>query len=235
MSISARLLASGALVGLLTGCAAGPAGLAMTGASMLASALTGGAGGAGGAGPRRLTIDPNKALSEQLAQVQRGASPACRAILAKMEAGGGAAGTPAELPVQPAGGEAPPPTAETPEAAPGESQEKGSGQATSEGRRPASADPTAGAPLDASGPDCAVRPLCLAGAEAPIPMTVCTRRTAERRRLAHLSPAPMTLPEDPIEEVAPRRDALPDSSAAPAATPPAEADDAWRWATPPKS
>ena len=78
----ARCLGGLALLALTGGCVGGPVGLALAGASALATAA---GGGGAGARPGRLVIDPNRDLSETLAGAGRGASAACRAVLARLE------------------------------------------------------------------------------------------------------------------------------------------------------
>jgi len=61
---------------LLNGCAAGAAGLALTGVSVLSSIVSG-----EGGNPSELTIDPNRDLSDTLARADHEVEPLCQARL----------------------------------------------------------------------------------------------------------------------------------------------------------
>ncbi|MDT8342868.1 MAG: hypothetical protein RQ752_00425 [Thermohalobaculum sp.] len=195
----------------LSGCV-GAVGLAAAGASVLLNAVT---GSPGGASPQGLTIDPNKALSDQLARADSAVSPACKATLDRLEPALTAKAR-ADLPVA-AAQAAPGPTDPAPvgpDAAPAPSVTGVGGAAPDRG--------------------CALRYVCLGGARAPVQMMVCSR--ADAGAGAEALPVPAPLAGGSSFGTGPGVTA-PADGAAPAArgasvppVPPGETG--WRWAPP---
>jgi hypothetical protein len=76
MRPTGQILLAGLALLSLNGCVAGAAGLALTGASLLTSMITD-----GGERKPHIDFDPNRELSETLAEIDHGTDPLCKARL----------------------------------------------------------------------------------------------------------------------------------------------------------